>query len=195
MQEFRQTLMRELDFRREMRNLQQFRRNFAADHTVTFPRPYPELSTGRVLTMQLLKGTSVGDAAHLDRKHIDREALARHGAGVFVQMIFRDGFYHADPHPGNILAMAKGRVGILDCGMVGRIDEELRERIVEIVLAATERDASRLADLIAEICKAPANLDRGGLTADLTEVFDQYATQSVGQFDVGAPECRQPNRP
>jgi ubiquinone biosynthesis protein len=184
-QEFRQTLLRELDFRREMRNLQQFRRNFAADHTVTFPKPYPDLSTGRVLTMQLLKGTSVGDTTQLDHRHIDREALARHGAGVFVQMIFRDGFYHADPHPGNILAMAKGRVGILDAGMVGRIDDELRDRIVECVLAASDLDAPRLADIIAEICKAPANLDRGGLSADLMEVFDQFGTQAVGQFDVG----------
>jgi ubiquinone biosynthesis protein len=183
--EFRQTLMRELDFRREMRNLQQFRQNFAADDTVVFPKPYADLTTGRVLTMQLLKGTSVGDEAHLRRRHVDCEALARQGAGVFVQMIFRDGFYHADPHPGNIIAMAKGRVGILDAGMVGRIDDELRERIVEIFLASADRDAPRLVDVIAVICKAPSNLDRGDLSADLTEVFDQYGTQAVGQFDVG----------
>jgi ubiquinone biosynthesis protein len=183
--EFRQRLMRELDFRSELRSLQEFRRNFAADETVAFPKPYPELSTGRVLTMQLLKGTSVGDAAQLHQKHINCETLARRGAGVFVQMIFRDGFYHADPHPGNILAMAKGRVGILDCGMVGRIDDELRERIVEILLAAADHDASRLAEIIADICKAPPNLDRGGLSADLTEVIGQYGAQAVGQFDLG----------
>jgi ubiquinone biosynthesis protein len=183
--EFRETLTRELDFRREMGNLQQFRRNFAADHTVTFPKPYPELSTGRVLTMQMLRGTSVGDMEKLQRRHIDCDALARHGAGVFVQMIFRDGFYHADPHPGNILALAKGRVGIIDGGMVGRIDDDLRERIVEILLAAADRDAARLAEVIAIIAKAPANLDRGGLSADLAEVFAQYGAQAVGQFDVG----------
>src|SRR5882724_5705118 len=72
--EFRTTLMGELDFRREMRSLQQFRRNFAADPTVSFPKPYPELSTGRVLTMQLLKGTSVGDMEKLRHRHIDCEA-------------------------------------------------------------------------------------------------------------------------
>ena len=183
--EFRQTLMRELDFRREMRNLQQFRQNFAADKTVSFPRPYSDLSNGRVLTMQLLKGTTVGDAGALHHKHIDGVELARRGAGVFVQMIFRDGFYHADPHPGNILVMAKGRVGILDGGMVGRIDDELRERIVEILLAAADRDATRLADVIALICKAPADLDRAGLSGDLLEVFGQYGSQAVDQFDVG----------
>ncbi len=183
--EFRQTLMRELDFRREMRNLQQFRQNFTADETVAFPKPYPDMSGGRVLTMQLLKGTSVGDGTKLRQKQIDCAAVARQGAGVFVQMIFRDGFYHADPHPGNILVMSKGRVGILDAGMVGRIDDELREHIVEILLAAADRDAARLADVIAIICKAPATLDRAGVSADLMEVFGQYGTQAVDQFDVG----------
>jgi ubiquinone biosynthesis protein len=182
--ELRQTLMRELDFRREMASLRQFRGSFAADATVVFPKPYADLSTSRVLTMQVLKGIGVGDKKKLQRSHVDCEALARHGAEVFVQMIFRDGFYHADPHPGNILAMGKGRVGILDAGMVGRIDDELRERIVEIVLAAADHDAPRLADLIAEICQAQSDLDRGGLSADLMEVFSQYGGQAVGQFDV-----------
>jgi ubiquinone biosynthesis protein len=183
--EFRQTLLRELDFRREMRNLQQFRQNFAKDETVVFPKPYADLSNGRVLTMQLLKGTTVGEATQPHHKRINGVELARRGAGVFVQMIFRDGFYHADPHPGNLLVMSKGRVGILDGGMVGRIDDELRQQIVEILLAAADRDATRLADVIALICKAPTNMDRAGLSADLMEVFGQYGSQSVDQFDVG----------
>jgi ubiquinone biosynthesis protein len=81
--------------------------------------------------------------------------------------------------------MAKQRVGILDGGMVGRIDDDLRERIVELLLAAAERDTRRLAELISTICKAPAGLDRAGLSGDLMEVFGQYGTQAVDQFDVG----------
>jgi ubiquinone biosynthesis protein len=181
---FRQTLLHELDFRREMRNLQQFRRNFDDDPTVVFPRPYPELCTGRVLTMQRLTGTSVGDAEKLKQSQIDCEAMAQQGGRVFVQMIFRDGFYHADPHPGNILVLSKQRVGILDGGMVGRIDDAFRERIIDILLAAADRDAPRLADLIATICHAPASLDRDGLSAELLEIFGQYGSQSVNQFDV-----------
>jgi ubiquinone biosynthesis protein len=183
--EFKQTMLRELDFRREMRNLQQFRQNFAEDQTVVFPKPYPELSTGRVLTMQFLKGTSVGDALQLTHLKIDGEAVARTGASVFIQMMFRDGFYHADPHPGNLLVMSKGRVGILDGGMVGRIDDELRERIIEVLLAAADRDSARLAEVIAITCKAPSDLDRGSLSSDLLEVFGQYGSQTMDQFDVG----------
>ena len=183
--EFSDTLMRELDFRREMRNLMQFRRNFSADQTVAFPKPYPALSTGRVLTMQMFRGISVGDTEKLQRRQVDCEALAKRGAGVFLQMMLRDGFYHADPHPGNLLVLARGRLGVLDAGMVGRIDETLREQIVEVLLAAGDRDAERLTNIIAEMCKAPANLDRAALSTDLEEVFTEYATQAVGQFDVG----------
>jgi ubiquinone biosynthesis protein len=183
--EFRETLMRELDFRREMRNLQQFRRNFADDETVAFPKPYPELTTGRVLTMQMFTGTSVGDAEKLKHRRIDTETLAKKGAGVFVQMILRDGFYHADPHPGNLVVLSKGRLGILDAGMVSRLDEGLREKVVELILAAGDKDAERFTDIICEICKAPPNLDRAALSGDLADVFVEYATQSVGRFDVG----------
>jgi ubiquinone biosynthesis protein len=183
--EFRETLLRELDFRREVRNLVEFRRNFTADHTVVFPRPYAEFSTGRVLTMQLFSGTSVGRVETLKRRHVDCEALARQGAGVFVQMILRDGFYHADPHPGNILVLPRGRLGIVDAGMVGRLDDELREQVVEMILAAGEGDAERLTDVICSTCEAPPDLDRGGFSADLAEEIDNYATQAVGRFDVG----------
>ncbi len=182
--EFRQTMLRELDFRREMRNLQQFRASFAEDKTVAFPKPYPDLTSGRVLTMSYLKGISVGNAEALKHSHVNGEAMARIGAGAFVQMIFRDGFYHADPHPGNLLILPKKRVGILDGGMVGRIDDELRERIIELLLAAADRDAPRLAEVIAIVCKAPVNLDRGGLSADLMEVIGQYGMQSIDQFDI-----------
>jgi ubiquinone biosynthesis protein len=183
--EFKQTMLRELDFRREMRNLQQFRQNFSDDQTVVFPKPYPELSTGRVLTMQYLNGISVGDSEKLAAKHINGSELARTGGGVFIQMMFRDGFYHADPHPGNLLVMSKGRVGILDGGMAGRIDDELRERIIDVLLAAADRDSTRLAEVIAITCKAPPDLDIGNLSSDLMEVFGQYGAQSMDQFDVG----------
>jgi ubiquinone biosynthesis protein len=182
--EFRQTMLKELDFRREMRNLQQFRSSFADDPTVVFPKPYPELTSGRVLTMSYLKGISVGNAEALGHSHINGDEMARIGAGVFVQMIFRDGFYHADPHPGNLLIMPKQRVGVLDGGMVGRIDEDLRDRIVDLLLAAADKDAPRLAEVITIVCKAPADLDRPALASDLMDVIGSYGTQSMENFDV-----------
>src|SRR3984957_12828013 len=182
--EFRQSMLRELDFRREMSNLRQFRQNFEDDETVIFPKPYPDLTTCRVLTMDFIKGDSVSELENKQTNHLNREEAACHGAAVFVEMIFRDGFYHADPHPGNLLVMSDGKVGVLDCGMTGRIDDELREQIAELLMAAGDRDAPRLAEIIARTCKAPADLDRGGLSADLMELISQYGLESVAQIDI-----------
>jgi ubiquinone biosynthesis protein len=183
--EFRQTMLRELDFRREMSNLLQFRKNFVNDETVVFPKPYEDLTTSRVLTMDFLEGTSVSDTDSLREQNLDCDEAARRGANVFVQMIFRDGFYHADPHPGNILVLPDGKVSILDCGMVGRIDDELRDRIAELLLAAADKDADRLCDVIARVCRAPTDMDRAALSSDLMELLAQYGTQAVGSIDVG----------
>jgi ubiquinone biosynthesis protein len=182
--QFSRTILNELDFRREMRNLQTFRRNFAEDETVVFPKPYPELTTGRILTMDQLHGHGVSDEETLNRMKIDRQELARRGANVFVEMIFRDGFYHADPHPGNFMVLPGGKIGLLDAGMVGRLDELSRNQIADILMAAGERDPQRLTDAVLRVCGTPVSLDRASLSTDLTDFFEEYAAQSVGQFDV-----------
>jgi len=182
--EFSRTLLQELDFRRELRNLQVFRRNFADDPTVVFPKPKGELTTGRVLTMGRIQGHKLTDTAAIEKLEIKRDELARRGANAFVQMIFRDGFYHADPHPGNFAVLPDGTIGLLDAGMVGRIDPTLRKQIVEILLAAGDRDARRLTDSVLRLCGTPAELDRAALGRDLTELFEEYGVQAVGQFDV-----------
>ncbi|HEX4123599.1 MAG TPA: AarF/ABC1/UbiB kinase family protein [Tepidisphaeraceae bacterium] len=182
--EFTRTTLRELDFRRELRNLQAFRRNFADDPTVIFPRPHPELTTGRVLTMEFLKGVSVADVARLEKLGIDRQEIARIGADVFIKMIFRDGFYHADPHPGNLLVMSDGRIGLVDAGMVGRIDEEFRKRMEDLLLAIGENDAPRLTDAIIEICSAPPGLDHKALGAAVSDFLEEFGSQDLGQFNM-----------
>jgi len=100
--EFSRTLRRELDFRREARNLEEFNRNFRDDDTVRIPLPYMEFSSRRVLTMEALHGLSIANAEKLRQAGIDSRALAEKGSNVFLTMVFRDGFYHADPHPGNL---------------------------------------------------------------------------------------------
>jgi ubiquinone biosynthesis protein len=182
--EFSRTLLNELDFRREQRNLQVFRRNFADDQTVVFPKPCPELTTDRVLTMGFVKGYKLTDEARLGRMKVDRQELARRGANIFVQMIFRDGFYHADPHPGNLVVMKDGKIGLLDAGMVGRIDEGMRRQVVDILMSAADRDGQRLTDAVLRVCGSPRGVDRTALSSDLTEFFEDYGTQEVGQFNV-----------
>src|SRR6187549_3079573 len=103
--------------------------------TVRFPRVFSKLTTNRVLTMELLEGAALCDQDRLDRLGEDRDELARRGATLWLDMIFPDGFYHADPHPGNLVVMEGGIIGIMDCGMVGHIHESLRESIEELLVA------------------------------------------------------------
>jgi ubiquinone biosynthesis protein len=182
--EFSRTTLNELDFRREFRSLQVFRKNFADDETVVFPKPYGELTSGRVLTMEFIKGCRITNAAGLEKIGVERQELARRGANVFIEMIFRDGFYHADPHPGNFLVLVEGKIGLLDAGMVGRIDETFRKQIEDVLLAAGDRDSRRLVDAVTRVCGTPKDLDRAGLSADLTEFFDEAGSQAVGEFNV-----------
>ncbi|MEM8678655.1 MAG: AarF/UbiB family protein, partial [Planctomycetota bacterium] len=138
-EEFSKTLLKEMDFSREASNLRKFQQNFADDDQICIPAVHEAHSSRRVLTMDFLKGTSLGDEAKLAASGHDLTDLARRGAEMFLDMIFRDGFCHADPHPGNLLVLDDGSIGLLDCGMVARINEELREQVEDMAIAAVDR--------------------------------------------------------
>jgi ubiquinone biosynthesis protein len=185
--EMRRTILRELDFTREERNLRHFAANFAGDARVAFPRTYPSLSAKRVLTMEELVGESVAAlaAAPLSAEQAERRTrLARHAADIFLEMIFRDNFFHADPHPGNILILAGDRLGLLDCGMVGRIDERTRRALEDALLAVASGDAQALTEQVMRLGRVPPGLDREALAAEVDEFVADYAGQSVGEFDL-----------
>lgn len=183
--EFQRVLLRELDFGREERNLLQFAGNFTGNASVRFPIPNSELSTGKVLTMDYLDGIKVSDPQRLKQADYDLEEIAQKGAAIFLEMIFRDGFYHADPHPGNIIVLPGGVIGLLDCGMVGRLDETMREHIEEILLAIANRDAILLTSVITRVGSVPPHLDETGLSTDVTEFVSYHGSKPLSQFDLG----------
>lgn len=182
--EFQRTLLRELDFGREERNMQQFRANFSEQSWVRIPRPYPELTTSRVLTMERLEGIKLTDRQALSLRSIDLVAVARRCADLYMEMIFNDGFYHADPHPGNLMIVDGDVVGLLDYGMVGRVDEQLQEDFEEMLLAIGNRDAAHLTSLITRIGQTPANLDRAALSLDVADFVSHYTSQRMDEFDL-----------
>ena len=181
---FRATLLRELDFQRELRNMQQFGRHFKRDRRVKFARAFPEFSTSRVLTMEFLTGTSVSDALYLKQQGFDPAKIAEKGARVFLDMIFRDGFYHADPHPGNILVLENGEIGLLDCGMVGRIEDSLRDQIENMLLALASGNANRLARSVEYVGSVPPDFDELALQNDIDEFVAEYADCSLSELDL-----------
>ncbi|MEX0865732.1 MAG: AarF/UbiB family protein, partial [Pirellulales bacterium] len=182
--ELQRTLRRELDFGREERNLQQFTRDFVDRQELVIPQPYSEYCTPRVLTMEYLDGVKLCDAKKLLAGGTDFVELARHGAEVYLDMIFLNGLYHADPHPGNILILPGDRIGLLDFGMVGRIDEQLREDIEDLLMSVIDKDSTQLTSIIMRIGNVPVSLDTGALQSDVTDYVEHYGTMTVGQFDL-----------
>jgi ubiquinone biosynthesis protein len=182
--EFRRVLRRELDFHREARNMQQFNRNFRNTPYVRIPRCYPELSTARVLTMEWLDGAKLSDPAIHRMPGIDLCQVAHHGADMYLEMIFHDGFYHGDPHPGNLVLQSDGSIGLLDFGMVGRLDESLREEIEDMLMAIVSQDAQQLTGLVMRLGAAPPGLDEAALSVDLSEFVQHYGNQPVDAFDL-----------
>lgn len=182
--EFRRTLLRELDLNRERRNLEEFAQKFAEDDSVRFPKVYSGFCAPRVLTMERLQGIS-GPQAVSAPSEIDLGCVARRVGLMYLKMIFRDGFYHADPHPGNFEFLPGGVVGVLDCGMVGRLNDNLREELEGLVLAVVERDDDSLIERVVRLGAVPPDLDRQALHADLRDFVAEYATRPLNQLNLG----------
>ncbi len=183
--EMARMLRRELDFGREERNLQQFATQFRNDPTIRIPRPVPELCTSRVLTMEWIEGVKIAEKDRLVENGYDLNEIARRGSHLYLQMIFSQGYFHADPHPGNITVLPGNVIGLLDFGMVGRVHEQLREDIEEMLLAIVQNDVTLLTYLIKRVGTVPSDLDDAALSADVADFVGAYATQSLDRFDLG----------
>lgn len=183
---FRRSILQELDFHRERRNLAEFARNFADDPTVRFPAAWTEFSGRRVLTMDWLEGIPGTDADRLRATGEDLGEFARHGAQLYLEMILRDSFYHADPHPGNLMLLPGGVVGIIDCGMAGRLDHGLRDGIEDLLMAVIQRDPEALTDAVLGLSTQPPHSARDLLAADLGEFIAEHAALPIEELDLSA---------
>ena len=182
--QLQRTLRRELDFRCERRNLEHFVRAFAGDTTVRFPQVHAAFCSSGVLTMEFLDGISAADLGGLRASGVDLGVFARRGASLYIDMIFRDGIYHADPHPGNLMLLPDGVVGVIDCGMVGRLDENLREDVLGMVFAAAEGNAAEVCDAVLRLGAAPPDTDRAAMRAEFTEFLGDYVDLPLTDLDV-----------
>lgn len=183
-EEMSRTMMRELDFGREERNLIQFRSLFEKDKTVVIPEPISALCSARMITMQHISGTSIRKIKDNCPVGIDPNSVAQTGANLYLKMIFHHGFFHADPHPGNIIIQSDGTIGLLDFGMVGRISEQLREDIEAMLVAIVNQDVSMLSTLIKRIGRCPNNLNESAFSNEVADFVGQYSTQILAQFDM-----------
>ncbi len=199
--EMARTMIRELDFRREVRNLNQFAARFRNASEVAIPEVFPPLCTERMLTMQYMEGLKLGDLTSAGSRNtangepagpeiaaaaasLDPGKIARRGANLYLKMIFDHGLYHADPHPGNIVIAPDGRIGLIDFGMVGRISESLREDIESMLVAMVNRDVPLLVTLVRRVGSCPLDLDDAALGNEIADFTGHFATQSLSSFDM-----------
>ena len=186
MEEFAQTLRSELDYLQEGRNADRFQLNFEDSAAISIPKVYWEHTTSRVLTMERMHGMKVTDTAALDAAGIDRPGLARAATAAEMKMVFDDGFFHADPHPGNLFVEPGGRVGLIDFGMVGEVDERLRNQLSGLFVAIVRKDPERMANSLVRINASGERVDRVKLRMDLGPLIRMYSGKDLRTAPVGS---------
>jgi ubiquinone biosynthesis protein len=184
--DFADVLRAELDYLREAGNAQEFAANFATDPRVRIPSVYPELTTSRVITLERVRGLKITDVAGLDTAGVDRPELAERLATTVAQMVLVDGFYHGDPQPGNFFVEPGGRIGIVDFGRVGRIDDDLRARLSRLLMALIRKDPDRLTSALLALRVPAAPIDRERLRQDLSQLLARYSGHAIRDVPIGA---------
>jgi len=184
-QEFSDTLRSELDYIREGQSAEAFATNFAGDPKIHIPRIFWDTTTTRVLTMERIQGTKINDLAALDRQGIDRSALAEYATNVTLKMVCDDGFFHADPHPGNFFIEADGRIGLIDFGMVGKVDERTQELLADLMLDISREDAERLVDVFLELGVTRERVNRDFLRRDVEHLLKTYWGRALKEVKIG----------
>ncbi len=184
-EQFRQALLREMDFRHEMRNLEQFRTLFEEQAEVRIPEPIVTHSARKVLSMEFFDGVHASDLDGIRALGGDPVEVALRGGHLYLKMVFVYGRFHADPHPGNILVLPGGTIGLLDFGTVGRLTDELREDLEDLIIALAQRQGERATDIIVRVGTPPRDLDVGMLRTELMDLTGYYVTKALSEIDVG----------
>ncbi|OPY70352.1 MAG: putative protein kinase UbiB [Syntrophorhabdaceae bacterium PtaU1.Bin034] len=182
--EFARTIRRELDFVREGRNIERFRRYFAGDATVYIPKVYWDLSAPKILTTEYIEGVKISDIDGLNAAGLDREAIAVNGADFTLKEVFEHHFFHADPHPGNLFVLEDNVIAPVDYGMTGAISDDLADHILAIFIAVMDKDIDSLVRLLQEGNWVPENLDVDSFKLELQDFLERYHGLSLQEVNM-----------
>ena len=185
-EQFDRAITSELDFTIEAENARRFARNFEGSKICRYPHVYKEASNKTVLTLEFLPGMKINDA--LDNGY-PGPLLAKRSVAIVIQQIFEDGFFHADPHPGNVLVLGDKSdpvIGLIDLGMVGRLSPELREKTVDLMIAAVREDYTALADAMYAIGTPTRKVDIRAFRARVAELGSKYLGRPLKEIDLSA---------
>jgi ubiquinone biosynthesis protein len=182
--EFARALRRELDFFNEARNAEIFRRNFAGSDSVYIPEVLWDYTRSQVLTVEYVDGIKITDLASLREAGIDPDWVVEAGARFVLKQIFEDGFFHADPHPGNLFVTRQRKIVPIDFGIVGRLDEITMTILADLTVATYKKDVGTIVNLLIDLGAMDETSDLPSLRFDLAELIDRYYGVSLQHVDV-----------
>jgi ubiquinone biosynthesis protein len=183
--EFADAVRGELDYLLEGTNCERLGAQFAEDTTVKFPAVYWELTTPRVLTTERLFGLPFNRPERLTEAGYSRAHLAKIGIYCYLEQIFVHGFYHADPHPGNLFALDGERVGFTDFGRCGTISKVGREQLADLFMAIIDDDAGLAVDTLLDAAGSPGDIDVAELERNVSRLITKYYNKSLAQIRIG----------
>ena len=182
--EFSSALRTELDYRREGRNADRFQTNFADEPHIYVPKVYWEYTTHQIMVMERISGIKINDIKALDAAGYDRHQLALHSAHFIIQEVLEDGFFHADPHPGNLLVMPGEVIGVLDFGTVGYLSATDRNNLVRLFVNVIQLDAEGVVDQLIRMEIASYDVDETALRRDLRRLLMHYQGVPLEEISV-----------
>jgi len=184
-EEFAKTLERELDYNIEASSMERIARQFLNNTNVYIPKAFRETSSARVLTTEFIDGIKISRVAQLETGGYDKKLITRRGADICLSQIFEHGFFHADPHPGNIFVLPDNVICLLDFGMVGSIDRNTRESFVELVDSIVRRDESMAAHQILKLTSWEEEPDMRLFEKDVAEFMGRHLYKPLKEIHLG----------
>jgi ubiquinone biosynthesis protein len=183
--EFARSIEKEINYKIEAQQAERFARQFAGAEAIYVPRIFHDTTTSRILTMEYVNGVKASDLDLLERSGLDRKLIAARGADVTFEQIFRHGFFHADPHPGNICILPGNVICYLDFGMMGYIDRRSMETFADIIIGYVRRDVAAIADAVMRIVEWDDPPDRRALEGDIASFVDLYLYKPLKDMHMG----------
>ncbi|HIQ36542.1 MAG TPA: AarF/ABC1/UbiB kinase family protein [Desulfocapsa sulfexigens] len=183
--EFARSLSLEIDYTVEIANVQRFARQFRNNKTIYVPLVYADLSTERILTMEFIDGIKTSKVDALRSKGYDLHLIAEHGANLVMEQIFVHGFFHGDPHPGNIFILPDNITCFLDFGMMGRLTRQDREDFTDLMLSIVTKNDRRITDGVLNITTQFGEVDRDALSLDLADFLDRFLYLPLKDLQAG----------
>jgi ubiquinone biosynthesis protein len=184
-EEFARTLEKEIDFRIEAAHIDRIAQGFLGDPTVYIPTVFKEVSTSCILTTEYVEGIKISNIDLLEAAGYDRRLLCSRGADIILKQVFHHGFFHADPHPGNIFALPGNVICLLDFGMVGVVDRQTREMFVELVDSVVRRNEARTAQVLLQLTSWEHPPDLRQLERELSEFMGRHLYRPLKDIEVG----------